>query len=121
MDPRPLTQDGRPSPIPFRLETDDLQVAFDLLSANTALQPGVELDAPGGAKIRFRQRIPKGPRAPAGRMDFELLHASRTSVGPLASWLHRCLQGRVSTVHLGRRPVPVDIEALERELERNLR
>lgn len=116
MDPKPLTPAGRPIPIPLRLETDDLQVAFDLLSANTSLQPGVELDAPGGAKVRFRNRVRKGPGTPTGRLDFELLHASPASVEPLASWLHRCLQGRLPRATIGRQAVPMTLEALRQAL-----
>lgn len=88
MDPKPLTPAGRPIPIPLRLETDDLQVAFDLLSANTSLQPGVELDAPGGAKVRFRNRVRKGP----------------------------CLQGRLPRATIGRQAVPITLEALRQAL-----
>ncbi len=116
MDPGPLTPTGRATPISLRLETDDLQVAFDLLSANTALQPGVELAAPGGAKVRFQRRVPKGPLAPKGRMDFELVHAAPASVEALTSWLYQCLRGRLTHVRIGRSAVQVEPSALRQAL-----
>lgn len=117
MELRTLTSSDRRTVIPLRVETDDLQVAFDLLSADSALRPGVELDAPGGAKVIFRNRTRKRPGMSTGRMDFELVNASAGSVGPLASWLQRCLEGRLSNVRIGGRTVPVELKALHQALE----
>lgn len=109
---------GRPGSIPLELETDDLTIAFDLLSSNTALVPGVELAAPGGAGVTFLSRITKGPRAPAGRMAFELLRVSPANTGQVAEWLQRCLQDRLPAVRLGRATVPVELGSLRQALGR---
>jgi hypothetical protein len=98
------------------LETDDLDVAFDLLSSNTALQPGVELAAPGNTRVKFRTRVTKGPGAPKGRMTFELLDAAPASVEAVTAWLVRCLQGRLTSVQLGRSAIEVEPDALRRVL-----
>lgn len=109
---------GRPNAIPLELDTDDLLVAFDLLSSNTSLQPGVELAAPGGAGVTFRSRVGKGPRAPAGRMAFELVRVTPANTDRVAEWLERCLRSRLPAIRLGRATVPVELAALRQALSR---
>jgi hypothetical protein len=102
-------------PIPLRLDTDDIQVAFDLLSSDTSLQPGAQVTTPGGATLRFRARTPSGAATP-GRLEFELANATPAAVEPLAGWLFERLRGRVPTLRVAGRPVPVEPEALRRAL-----
>lgn len=102
--------------IPLRVDTDDLRVAYDLLSGDTSLAPGTEVGVPGGARLRFTRRIREGRAPDGGRLEFQLTDATEASAAPLAGWLYERLQSRVPTVRLGRVAVPVNREALRRAL-----
>lgn len=102
--------------IPLRLDTDDVRIAYELLSGDTSLEPGTEVRVPGGAKLRFTGRVSQG-RAPArGRLEFELTETTRASAEPLAACLYERLRSRVPTVRLGALAVRVEREALRRAL-----
>jgi len=102
--------------LPLRLDTGDLRVAYDLLSGDTSLEPGTEVEVPGGARLRFTSRVSEGRAPEGGRLEFQLTNATRASAEPLAGWLYERLQSRVPTVRLGGMAVPVDREALQRAL-----
>ena len=104
------------------IPTDDIQVAFDLISLDHSLRPGATVTTPGGATLRF-ERLNEGP-GQRGSLDFDLSGGGTgqepVEIEPLAEWLHARLQGRVESVRLGGQTVAVEPEALKRALGREL-
>ncbi|HEX5386448.1 MAG TPA: hypothetical protein VFW66_07125 [Gemmatimonadales bacterium] len=104
-------------PIPLRLDTDDITIAFDIMSMNGSLQPGATVTTPGGGRLRFDGRVPAGQGGgSSGRLDFELLDLPSDAAAPVAAWLSERLNGRVATVRVGGVAVPAEPDALRRAL-----
>lgn len=104
------------------IPTDNLQVAFDLISLDHTLRPGTVVTAPGGATLKF-ERAREGPGR-SGSLEFDLSGAGTgqepVEVDQLASWLATTLQGRVDRVRLGGSDVKVEPDALRKVLAAHL-
>ena len=74
------------------IPTDDIQVAFDLISLDHSLRPGATVTAPGGATLRF-ERLNEGP-GQRGSLDFDL-SGGGTGQEPveIEPWRSGCMRG----------------------------
>jgi hypothetical protein len=103
--------------IHMTLPTDDLRIAFDLISADGSLGPGSAVEVPGGGRLRFEgaRRQGTGPIS----LAFEVERGAG-SAAALAHWIAERLAGRVPVVRIDRSEVRVDEEELRRALETRL-
>ncbi|HEU4697647.1 MAG TPA: hypothetical protein VFS40_00550 [Gemmatimonadales bacterium] len=104
-------------PVRLTIPTDDLRIAFDLVSANGAVGPGAAVTTGAGGVLRF-----EGATRPSASgkisLAFDVEAPGGAAADDLADWLYDRLKGRVSSVRIARHEVPVEREELRRALAR---